>query len=72
MFKGLIFQRLIRILPNHLHPRLSQSESSRNLTKLHQEFQVPKMEGFRNLIAGYFWGVGETPLHKAYLEDHPS
>ena len=32
---------------------------------LHQEFQVPKVEGFLNLIAGYFGG-GENPLHKPY------
>ena len=31
-----------------------------------QKFQVPKMEGFLNLIFGYFGG-GKTPLHTAYI-----
>ena len=34
-------------------------------TRIHQEFQEPKMEGFLYLIFGYFGG-GETPLHKPY------
>ena len=37
-----------------------------NLAKpIHQEFQVPEMEGFLNLIFGYFGG-GVPPLHKPY------
>ena len=32
----------------------------------HQEFQVPKTEGFLNLIFGYFGG-GKTPLHKPFF-----
>ena len=32
----------------------------------HQEFQVPKMEGFLNLIFGYF-GVGFSRIHKPYI-----
>ena len=27
----------------------------------HQKFQVPKMEGFLNLMFGYELGVGEIP-----------
>ena len=34
------------------------------LVIFHQEFQVPKMEGFLNLIR-LFWGLG-FPLHKLY------
>ena len=33
--------------------------------KYHQEFQVPKMEGFLNLMGGHF-GDGKIPLHKPY------
>ena len=39
-------------------------------TKSHQKFQVPKMEGFLNLIYGYFGGGGKFPLsriHTAYI-----
>ena len=35
-------------------------------TIAHQEFQVPKMEGCRNLIR-LLWGVG-FPLHKPYIQ----
>ena len=33
--------------------------------KVHQECQVPKIEGFLNLIFGYFWG-GVSRIHKPY------
>ena len=44
----------------------------------HQKIQVPKMEGFLNLIASYVGGGGFTALHKPYVptayigEDEPS
>ena len=38
---------------------------------LQQEFQVPKMEGFLNLLFGYFGVGGKTPyinrIHTAYI-----
>ena len=34
-------------------------------TFFHEKSQVPKMEGFLNLIAGYFGG-GKTPFYKPY------
>ena len=41
----------------------------------HQEFQVPKMEGFLNLIFGYFGG-GYFPyisrIHTAYIGEDSS
>ena len=37
-----------------------------SLKYIHQEFQVPKMQGFLNLNFSQFsWGVG-CPLHKPY------
>ena len=44
-----------------------QPGNHRENHRIHQEFQVPQMEGFLNLIAGYFLGVGKLPLHKPYI-----
>ena len=41
----------------------------------HQEFQVPKMEGFLNLIFGHFLGVGFpyiSRIHTAYIGEDSS
>ena len=48
-----------------------ERKGSKKGTNYHQEFQVPKMEGFLNLIAGYFGGGGNSPyisrIHTAYI-----